>query len=88
MPEEETTCEEVTITRYHSIIIVITIIIIILIMIIVIIIIILIIMMMTRCVDNEVEECIEIPTQITIETKSDVEATECATRVNEVSSSS
>ena len=44
--------------------------------------------MMTRCVDNEVEECIEIPTQITIETKSDVEATECATRVNEVSSSS
>ena len=45
-------------------------------------------MIMTRCVDNEVEECIEIPTQITIETKSDVEATECATRVNEVSSSS
>ena len=38
-------------------------------------------------VDNEVEECIDIPTQITIETKSDVEATECATKVNEVSSS-
>ena len=70
MPEEETTCEEVTITRYHSITFII-----------------IMIMMMTRCVDNEVEECIEIPTQITIETKSDVEATECATKVNEVSSS-
>ena len=79
MPEEETTCKEVTITRYNSIIFIIVII--------VIIIITLIIMMMTRCVDNEVEECIDIPTQITLEAKSEIEATECATLVNEVSSS-
>ena len=49
-------------------------------------IIIMIIIMMIRCVDNEVEECIEIPTQITIAAARDIEATECATSVNEVSS--
>ena len=43
------------------------------------------IIIMIRCVDNEVEECIEIPTQITIAAARDIEATECATSVNEVS---
>ena len=39
---------------------------------------------MTRCVDNFVEKCIDIPLQITKESASEVEATECATKVKEV----
>merc|ERR1711936_536917 len=37
----------------------------------------------TRCVDNFVKKCIDIPLQITKESASEVEATECATKVKE-----